>query len=72
MTTESLFGIILLSIAGGAFVYCLIQARSAREICNDMMKDIERYLKKSKQMELPLAMPVKKKKVTKTKRKAKK
>ena len=35
-----------------------------------MMKDIERYLKKSKQMSF--AMPVKKKKVTKTKRKAKK
>ena len=46
-------------------VYCLIQARGARDICNKLMKDIERYIKKSEQMELPLKMKKTKKKVKK-------
>ena len=54
MDANSLLQLILLTIALGALVYCLIQARGARDICNKLMKDIERYIKKSEQMELPL------------------
>ena len=56
MDANSLLQLILLTIALGALVYCLIQARGARDICNKLMKDIERYIKKSEQMELPLKM----------------
>ena len=62
MDANSLLQLILLTIALGALVYCLIQARDARGICNKLMKDIERYIKKSEQMELPLKMKKTKKK----------
>ena len=65
MDAYSLLQLILLTIALGALVYCLIQARGARDICNKLMKDIERYIKKSEQMELPLKMKKTKKKVKK-------
>ena len=65
MDANSLLQLILLTIALGALVHCLIQARGARDICNKLMKDIERYIKKSEQMELPLKMKKTKKKVKK-------
>ena len=54
--SEGLFGVILLSIAGGAFVYCLIELNSCKEICNKLMRNIKSYIKKSEQLELPLKM----------------
>ncbi len=41
MDANSLLQLILLTIALGALVYCLIQARGARDICNKLMKDIK-------------------------------
>ena len=79
MMSEGLFGVILLSIAGGAFVYCLIELNSCKEICNKLMRNIKSYIKKSEQLELPLKMkkqPPKylsgKKKTTKKKKIARK
>tara|TARA_B100000927_G_C16309442_1_gene406778 strand:- start:6 stop:245 length:240 start_codon:yes stop_codon:yes gene_type:complete len=56
MMSEGLFGVILLSIAGGAFVYCLIELNSCKDICNKLMRNIKTYIKKSEQLELPLKM----------------
>ena len=54
MDANSLLQLILLTIAFGALVYCLIQARGARDICNKMMRDIDRYIKKSEKMSMPI------------------
>ena len=54
MDASGLLQLILLTIAGGGLVYCLIQARGARDICNKMMRDIDRYIKKSEKMSMPI------------------
>ena len=54
---DAMFTIILLSIVGGGMVCMLIELSSCRKICNNLMKNIKSYIRKSEknsQMELPL------------------